>query len=255
MPSLPDLMADGSSSEVSISSNDQSPMVKCIVVGDGGVGKTSLVVSYSANKLPGMYTPTTFDNYTVTVRVDEKPMRLQLCDTSGQLQNDFNLLRTLCYANADVFLVCFSVVCPSSFASVSQKWIPEIRHYCPLAPIVLVGTQYDCRSERSVLTNLKHRGERPVSENEGRQMAEDVGAVMYIECSAMTRHCIKEVFDTAIFAALDQRGFVTRCRMASIRRSNKYRCKSELWAGSTDEKSNSGKKCRKPWRHLCCFMS
>ena len=39
----------------------------------------------------------------------------------------------------DVFLVCFSVVSPSSFDNILTKWFPEIKHHCPDAPIVLIG--------------------------------------------------------------------------------------------------------------------
>ena len=38
-----------------------------------------------------------------------------------------------------MFLVCFSIMSPSSFDNVSSKWIPEIRHHCPDAPVILVG--------------------------------------------------------------------------------------------------------------------
>ena len=39
----------------------------------------------------------------------------------------------------DVFLICFSVVSPSSFENVTTKWCPEIKHHCPDAPILLIG--------------------------------------------------------------------------------------------------------------------
>lgn len=73
----------------------------------------------------------------VVVNVDGQPLNVQLCDTAGQ--DDFDPLRSLCYPETDVFLVCFSVVCPSSYHSVASRWINEVRKYCPNAPIILVS--------------------------------------------------------------------------------------------------------------------
>jgi len=39
------------------------PTVKCVLVGDGAVGKTSLLVSYAVSECPSDYVPTAFDNY------------------------------------------------------------------------------------------------------------------------------------------------------------------------------------------------
>ena len=60
-----------------------------------------------------------FETYAVTVVIGGKPYTVGLFDTAGQ--EDYDALRVLSYPNTDVFLVCFSVVSPSSFANVKQK--------------------------------------------------------------------------------------------------------------------------------------
>ena len=60
-----------------------------------------------------------FDNYAVTVMIGGEPYTLGLFDTAGQ--EDYDRLRPLSYPQTDVFLVCFSVVSPSSFENVKEK--------------------------------------------------------------------------------------------------------------------------------------
>ena len=83
---------------------------------------------------------TRFDNYSAPMVCDGVPVSLGLWDTAGQ--EDYDRLRPLSYPQTDVFLICFSVVSPSSFENVTSKWCPEIKHHCPDAPILLIGKQH-----------------------------------------------------------------------------------------------------------------
>ncbi|KAH8326808.1 hypothetical protein KR059_012453, partial [Drosophila kikkawai] len=194
--------------------------IKCVVVGDGAVGKTCLLISYTTNKFPSEYVPTVFDNYAVTVMIGGEPYTLGLFDTAGQ--EDYDRLRPLSYPQTDVFLVCFSVVSPSSFENVKEKvrivlyamattltvilrfqWVPEITHHCQKTPFLLVGTQIDLRDETSTLEKLAKNKQKPITMEQGEKLAKELKAVKYVECSALTQKGLKNVFDEAILAALE----------------------------------------------------
>ncbi|RDI77043.1 hypothetical protein Vi05172_g12984 [Venturia inaequalis] len=181
--------------------NKMSPTIKCVVVGDGAVGKTCLLISYTTNKFPSEYVPTVFDNYAVTVMIGDEPYTLGLFDTAGQ--EDYDRLRPLSYPQTDVFLVCFSVTSPASFENVREKWFPEVHHHCPGVPCLIVGTQVDLRDDPQVREKLMKQKMSPVTKDMGERMAKELGAIRYVECSALTQFKLKDVFDEAIVAALE----------------------------------------------------
>eukprot|EP00735_Rhodelphis_limneticus_P006963 TRINITY_DN1943_c0_g1::TRINITY_DN1943_c0_g1_i1::g.23113::m.23113 TRINITY_DN1943_c0_g1::TRINITY_DN1943_c0_g1_i1::g.23113 ORF type:complete len:198 (+),score=57.52,sp/Q9TU25/RAC2_BOVIN/64.95/7e-93,Ras/PF00071.17/2.1e-52,Miro/PF08477.8/4.3e-16,Arf/PF00025.16/4.1e-09 TRINITY_DN1943_c0_g1_i1:175-768(+) len=174
--------------------------IKCVVTGDGAVGKTCILMCYTTNSFPHEYIPTVFDNYACNVMVDSKPINLTLWDTAGQ--DDYDRLRPLSYPSTDVFLVCYSVVSPTSYANVKEKWIRELRHHCPNVPVVLVATKSDLRDDPDTLAEMKKRNLKPVTLDQGKLLQKEIGAVYFRECSARTASGLKEVFDDAIRAVM-----------------------------------------------------
>lgn len=171
--------------------------IKSVVVGDGGVGKTCLLISYTTNTFPNDYIPTVFDNYSATAMFNGEPIILGLWDTAGQAEYD--RLRPLSYPQTEIFLCCFSIVSPDSFENVKAKWIPEIFHHSPKDILVLlVGTKADLRDDLLVLDKLDDRNQKPTTAAQGERLAKDLGLVGYMECSAATQMGVKEVFDFAI---------------------------------------------------------
>lgn len=181
--------------------------IKCVIVGDMAAGKKQLLISYTN-------APTVFENYPVTLMVDGEPVTLGLWDTTGQ--EDYERLRPLSYPNTDVFLMCFSIVDPSSFENVREKWCPEVGHYRPKTPIILVGTKLDLRDDEDTVEKLNKNKQTPISYHQGLAMAEDMRAVKYLECSALTKVGLNAVFEEAARAALAPSPEKKRKRKCSI---------------------------------------
>jgi len=183
-----------------MSQTQNTQNIKLVVVGDGAVGKTCLLIAYTSNSFPREYVPTVFDNYTAHVMVEGKTISLGLWDTAGQ--EEYDRLRPLSYPSTDVFLLCFSLVNPTSLKNIKTKWLREVRHHCPNAKLILVGTKVDAREDKDTLDKLQAQGLKPIETIEGENLGKDIGAIRYMECSALTQKGLKAVFDEAIKAIL-----------------------------------------------------
>lgn len=102
--------------------------------------------------------------------------------------------------------MCFSIDSPDSLENIPEKWTPEVKHFCPNVPIILVGNKKDLRNDPNTIKELSKMKQEPVKPEEGRAMAEKINAFAYLECSAKSKEGVREVFETATRAAL-QVGF------------------------------------------------
>jgi len=173
---------------------------KLVIVGDGACGKTCLLIVFSKDQFPEVYVPTVFENYVADIVVDGKQVELALWDTAGQ--EDYDRLRPLSYPDTDVILMCFSIDNPDSLENITEKWTPEVKHFCPSVPIILVGNKKDLRNDQNTVEELAKLKLQPVRADDGRAVAERIGAAAYVECSARTKEGIREVFEVATRNAL-----------------------------------------------------
>ena len=127
---------------------------------------------------------------------EEKPITLSIWDLFRL--EDSDTLRPLTYEQTDVFLICFSVVSPTSFHNVIDKWFPEVCHYCPGKPIILVGTQTELRKDHETLVKLSKNKQKPIKRKQGLALAKEIDGAIYLECSVHNLDQVKNVFHEAI---------------------------------------------------------
>ncbi|KAK8793052.1 hypothetical protein WA538_002563 [Blastocystis sp. DL] len=183
-----------------------SETIKCVIVGDGAVGKTCMLISYCTDKFPEEYVPTVFDNYQMDVQIKGENQTVELWDTAGQ--EEYEQLRPLSYSDADIFIICYSIVDRTTFENV-YKWHRELQTYWKdksrPVPVMVVGNKTDLITDPMTIRRLARKREKIVTLKESQAVADDIEAVATIQCSAKTQDNLKKVFDIAINSVLEYR--------------------------------------------------
>lgn len=145
-------------------------MIKLVMLGDGGVGKTALVIQLCLHKFVETYDPTIEDSYRKQVILDDQSTSLEVMDTAGQ--DEFDSLRDMWIRDGEGFFLVYSITQRMSFARVKQYFseIVSIKDGEPFGAI-LVGNKIDQNSQRQVLAE------------EGQALADEWG-IPFFETSA-----------------------------------------------------------------------
>lgn len=194
---------------------------KMVIVGDGMIGKTCLVERFSkegdaANMQEDTYNPTTFEDrslpvvideatgdfefYDNTLHIEDDQFVLEIWDTAGQ--EAMESLRTLAYPNTHVFLVGFSMDKMATLENVESEWQRELNEQastCDIsknAPRILIGTKCDLRDQALA------DGQECVSYEQAYEVAKRIGCVAFIETSAVTKKNCHELQKLVLLAGV-----------------------------------------------------
>lgn len=173
---------------------------KVVLVGDGACGKTCLLEVFKRNKFPEDYIPTVVDNFVKDVEVDEhRTVSLTLWDTAGQ--EAYDSVRPMSYTMTDLVLLCYSIENRNMLPNITEKWIPEIKNFCPGTNFFLVGLKKDIRTDNDPAIDK----EAIVPYELGEMNARESEASRYFECSAKTGENVAEVFKQAAIYILEKK--------------------------------------------------
>ncbi|KAK3638315.1 GTP-binding protein Rho1 [Elasticomyces elasticus] len=206
---------------------------KVVVVGDSGVGKTTLLTRLindnravdesTVARRSGFAGPLSFDGseasgiieifssdedvYRANIETEGRTVELTLIETSGF--EEYDALRQLPYSGAHAVLICFSINSQQSYGNVLGKWASEVSKNCPSIPTILVGLQADLRTTQNRDDEWRPTDEQ-ITTKHAIELQKQLGAVEYIECSALSRN-VQEVFVAvaryAIFATAARKSF------------------------------------------------
>ncbi|VDK38227.1 unnamed protein product [Taenia asiatica] len=177
-----------------MASSRKKILLKVIILGDSGVGKTSLMNQYVTQRFSNQYKATIgADFLTKETMVDDRVVTLQIWDTAGQER--FQSLGVAFYRGADCCVLVYDVTMPNTFKTL-DSWRDEFLIQASPRdpenfPFILIGNKID-------LSN------RAVSSLRALQWCQAKGNIPYFECSAKETTNVKQAFQEVARVALAQ---------------------------------------------------
>jgi Rho family protein len=150
-------------------------------------------------------------NSSLDIFVDNVHIELSLWDTAGQ--EEFDRLRSLSYDDTHAIMLCFSVDSRDSLENVESKWVGEIAENCQGVKLVLIALKCDLRenndeeeAEAEGPDGAHREKKQMINYSQGLEVARRIGALRYLECSAMRNRGVNEAFTEAARVALSVKG-------------------------------------------------
>lgn len=154
-------------------------LFKLLIIGDSGVGKSSLLLRFADNLFSGTYITTIGVDFKIrTIDVNGEKVKLQIWDTAGQER--FRTITSTYYRGTHGVIVVYDVTNGESFVNV-KRWLQEIDQNCDVVNRILVGNKNDCPEKKVVQTEDAHK------------FSEQIGIELY-ETSAKENINVEEVF-------------------------------------------------------------
>ncbi|NXH80594.1 RND3 protein, partial [Edolisoma coerulescens] len=218
---------------------DPNQNVKCkiVVVGDSQCGKTALLHVFAKDCFPEVR------GMAPGFEIDTQRIELSLWDTSGSPYYDN--VRPLSYPDSDAVLICFDISRPETLDSVLKK-ASEIQEFCPNTKMLLVGCKSDLRTDVSTLVELSNHRQTPVSYDQGANMAKQIGAATYIECSALqSENSVRDIFHVATLACVNKtnKNVKRNKSQRATKRISHMPGRPELSTVATDLRKDKAKSC------------
>lgn len=160
---------------------DYDYLVKLLLIGDSGVGKSCLLLRFSDDSFTTSFITTIGIDFKIrTIELDGKRIKLQIWDTAGQER--FRTITTAYYRGAMGILLVYDVTDESSFNNI-RNWIRNIeQHASDNVNKILVGNKADMDESK-----------RAVPTSQGQALADEYG-IKFFETSAKTNFNVEQVF-------------------------------------------------------------
>jgi Ras-related protein Rab-1A len=166
--------------EINIMLCDYDYLFKLLLIGDSGVGKSSLLMRFAEDTYSPDFISTIGVDFRVkTVKIGEDRLRLQLWDSAGQER--FRTITSSYYRGAHGIILVYDVGQRSTFNHL-ESWLGEIDRYAHQALILVIG-------QKSDLPDCK----RQVSHEEAKHWAKERGLEL-VEVSAKESDNVNETF-------------------------------------------------------------
>jgi small GTP-binding protein len=157
--------------------------LKLILLGESGVGKSSIIHRFVGNNFNADQTPTLGASFMVrTMPIKDIAVTFNIWDTAGQER--YQSLARLYYRKVDVAVLVYDITQRNSY-EVLKKWYGELREYGPKNTVVIIVANKEDLVESE-----------EVDEDEASSFAQSIGAI-YTRTSAKTNHGIDKIFKEA----------------------------------------------------------